>query len=559
MSTPFLKHRWVELISCDHAFMMLELDRMPDYGFTGATVWSSFEQTGAFDTYFYTLPVVYRRFAELNRLRDQARIARAADFLRDFSRRAHHHGMKMLHVYHMCNFIGPPIDGTAQLRAKKVETPLRDVHPEWFNAEGEPDFTRPGIYDFMAAEVEDFFDTFPHVDGLFCWNCECSLFTPSRLKHQTISKQEIAKRSMRAVYDVCQKRGKIMTHDIHTAGADADLTRGIIEAAVEMPEMILGADCTYSDWHMHLDTCHWLPEMRKRGNFYIAFDGSGEFFGQGRTIGGWPRWIMKHFANAKGPGLVGLSIRNNTLRKDNSCILLPMLELNLRVTAQLGLHGEVDLDAEIKAWWKRHFMGEIPDGMKEVLLSFEAILEKMMYLSGTNITEYNPDHGFPRKAMSVAPGYPCWHSEQFKQPGTPIPEIMCRMIPKWGQKVRPIAELRQEKLDPIRMCGEAKTKLAKMKMEDEDRQYFVRRLDQAIDFCQAFLHTIDVSYALYQITGEHWDKTMKDPRATLREELKKFLAHANAMEAKWGQDFYRRFTPKMREFAADIPEKLYQG
>jgi hypothetical protein len=44
----------------------------------------------------------------------------------------------------------------------------------------------------------------------------------------------------------------------------------------------------------------------------------------------------------------------------------------------------------------------------------------------------------------------------------------------------------------------------------------------------------------------------------LREELKMFLAHAQAMESRWGPEFYRRFTPKMREFAADIPAKLYQ-
>ena len=48
------------------------------------------------------------------------------------------------------------------------------------------------------------------------------------------------------------------------------------------------------------------------------------------------------------------------------------------------------------------------------------------------------------------------------------------------------------------------------------------------------------------------------PRVALREELRKFLVFADAMEKRWGSEWYRRFVPKMREFAADIPTKLYR-
>jgi hypothetical protein len=551
---PFVPHRWVELLSFDHCFSMLELDRLPEYGYTGATLWSSFEEL---DNYVYSLPVVYRKYAEANALRDLEKIARGASFLREFSRRAHHHGLQVLHVYHLCNFAGPRSDPIAQLRSKTVSTPLRDVYPDWFNERGEPDFSKKGFYDFMAAEVEDFFDTFPHVDGLYCWNCECSAFAPTRLKHQSIPIGEIGARAMKAVYAVCQRRGKIMTHDIHTAGANKELTRGIIAGAAECPDLILGADATYSDWHMLLDTCPWIPEMRKHNRIYVAFDISGEFFGQGRTVGGWPRWITKHFREAQKHKITAISARNDTIAKDNSGFLVPMLEFNHRVLSQLARHGKVDIDVEMKGWWKSHFSGELPKGMKEVFLSFEDYIEKALYINGTNITEYNPDHGFPRKAIGVAKGYPCWHSEQFTRPGTPIAEIMCRMIPKWGHKSRPIAELRREKLDAIAICDRDIAKMKKMKMSEEDREYFVRRLQQARDFAEAFLHTIDVSYFLYQILGEHHDKSVANPGAALRDALAKFLAHADAMEQRWGPTFYRRFTPKMREFAADIPPKLY--
>ncbi|MBI4027013.1 MAG: hypothetical protein HY360_18660 [Verrucomicrobia bacterium] len=557
---PIVLHRWVEILSLDHSFEMIELDRLAEYGITGVTLWSSFEwaRSTDVDNYYVTLPLVYRKHADLNAIRDQDMILRGAHFLRDYSLRAHHHGLKVLHAYHLCNFVGARMGIAAQIRAKSVQTGLLDKRLDWFNEQGEPDFSTPHFYEFMATEAEEFLDAFPHVDGLFCWNCEGSSYTPARLKHQTVSKAEIARRAMKAVYEVCQRRGKIMTHDIHTAGANKELSQGIIDAAADLPELILGADATYSDWHLHLDTCPWLAQMKKHNRIYMGFDASGEFFGQGRTIGGWPRWITKHFNAGKKHGLDAVSIRSSTIAKDNSCLVVPMLEFNLRVALQLALHGEVNLDAEIKAWWKRHFSGELPEGMKDVFLSFEDYIEKALYINGCNITEYNPDHGFSLKAVHVAPGYPCWHSEQFMRPGTPLAESMCRMIPPWGQKSRPVQELRQEKLDAIATCDNATAKVKAMKMAEEDRAYFLRKLQQARDFAEAYLLTINVVHPLYQLLGEHHDKTMTDPRSALREELRKFLAFADTMEERWGSEWYRRFVPKMREFAADIPPKLYQ-
>jgi hypothetical protein len=310
---------------------------------------------------------------------------------------------------------------------------------------------------------------------------------------------------------------------------------------------------------MLLDTCPWLAEMRRHNRIYVAFDAAGEFFGQGRTIGGWPRWITKHFHNAKQHGLTAISVRNNVNHPENSSVLVPMLEFNLRLVAQLALHGDVNLDDELRAWWRRHFTGELPDGMREVFLSFEDVLEKTMYINGTNITEYNPDHGFPIKAVDVAPGYPCWHSEQFTRPGTPIPEIMCRMIPAHQQRSRPVAELRQEKLDALALCDRAMAKVRALSMAEADRAYFLTKLQQARDVAEAWLLTINVVHPLFQLVGEHHDQAMTDPRAALREALQKFLAHAEAMEKRWGTRFYRRFAPKMRQFAADIPGRLYHA
>ena len=39
---PIVPHRWVEILSLDHSFELIELDRLAEYGFTAVTLWSSF-------------------------------------------------------------------------------------------------------------------------------------------------------------------------------------------------------------------------------------------------------------------------------------------------------------------------------------------------------------------------------------------------------------------------------------------------------------------------------------------------------------------------------------
>ncbi len=94
-------------------------------------------------------------------------------------------------------------------------------------------------------------------------------------------------------------------------------------------------------------------------------------------------------------------------------------------------------------------------------------------------------------------------------------------------------------------------------MAEEDRGYFLRQLGKARDFAEAWLLTINVVYPLYQIVGEHHDRRLADPRAALRDALARFRAHADAIEQRWGDLWYRQFAPKMKQFADAIPEKLY--
>src|ERR1051325_5468313 len=132
MAKPFVPYRWVEIISLDHSFEMLELDRMVDYGFTGVTLWTSFEWARRvdLDNYYFTFPLRYRKHADLNELRDQEMIQRGAQFLTDYSRRAHHHGLTVMHGYHLCNFGGTRMEIAVQHGKPVVMRAARVIREE---------------------------------------------------------------------------------------------------------------------------------------------------------------------------------------------------------------------------------------------------------------------------------------------------------------------------------------------------------------------------------------------------------------------------------------------
>ena len=347
MTTSAVPYRWVELLTLDDIVSFMELERLPAYGFTGATLWSSFMNHGL-DSYWYTIPVEYRRFPEFNQVRELNRIKEGEAFLTEFIRRAHRLGLTVQHNYDICNFVGG-LPTTTALRFGVTLDALKEVHPDWLNEHDEADLSKDCWYDFMEAEVEDFLTQFPGLDGLYCWNCENSQFTPTFLRHQSLPMREIVRRATKTVYDVCQRHGTLMTHDIHTAGADAPVTEAIIEAAAECPELILGADCTYGDWQFFLPTSPWLAKMRAHNRIYVGFDAAGEYFGKGKVLGPWPNWMIRHFTGAKAFEPAGVTVRTEIWSRGISAFASPFLELNVRTFARLAAHGEINLDAELES------------------------------------------------------------------------------------------------------------------------------------------------------------------------------------------------------------------
>jgi len=546
---PLVQFRWAELLSLNDVVTLMEIDRLPGYGFTGVTLWSSFMNHGL-DSYYYTLPVIYSRFRQFNEVRDKNRIKEGAAFLKEAIRRAHLKGLTLMHGYNICNFVGGQPVSTS-LRTDAAYTAIRKVQSDWLNEYGEPDFSKDFWYDFMAEEIDDFFRQFPDIDGLFCFNCESSQFTPSRLYHQKIPRKDIVIRATQTIYDVCRKHGKMMTHDIHSAGANRQQTEDIIAAAGKCPDIILGADCTYSDWHMFLPTTPWLEKMKERNRIYMGFDCAGEYFGKGKVLGLWPNWIIKHFENGKKHNLTAITTRTQIWSKGISAFASPFLNLNVRVLMKLALEGAINLDREMEAWWKDNFKGQWSQELKEILLLFESLQKNILHVNYSNVS--NSGISFP-DSIFVGKDRVSFF-EQFARPGTRLDPAIHTMTPEEGMTVKPFEYLRQEKLDGIAECKSAIKRLGHLNLPVETSQLLQTRFLQAKDVALAHLYHLDAAHALYQQIGEYQDGTVANPRAALREALAHIRAHADEMDGRWGSSFYDCFTASMRKFADSVPSK----
>jgi len=547
MTTPCVPYRWVELLSLDDVVTFMELERLPAYGFTGATLWSSFMNHGL-DSYWYTIPVVYRRFPEFNEVRDLNRIKEGAEFLTEFIRRAHRLGLTVQHNYDLCNFVGgPPTNTGSAFDVNRAA--LKQVHPEWLNEYDEADFSKDCWYEFMEAEVEDFLTQFPGLDGLYCWNCENSLFTPSFLHHQSIPHGEIVRRATKVVYDVCRRQGVLMTHDLHTIGGDVEVTEAIIAAAAEYPELMLGADCTYGDWQFFLPTTPWLDKMRAHNRIYVGFDAAGEYFGKGKVLGVWPNWMIRHFTDAKAFTPTCVTVRTEIWSRGISAFASPFLELNVRTLMTLAIQGEIDLDAELEAWWRDHFDGPWSPGVKELILRLESLQANITHINYSGCT--NSSTAFPGSIL-LANGKVAFF-EQFAEPGARFDAIPANWRLKAGDTVKPFAVLRQEKLDGMALCEDAVEKLEHLGLPEETRRLLETRFLQARDVAGAYLYLLDAAHALNEQIGEYRDNTLPDPKAALREALRHLRALADDMDARWGASFYDEFTLAMRTSAVSIP------
>lgn len=540
-ASPFVAERWAELIELHADATFLELESFPDYGFTGAVLWTSF-MDGLTD-YYFALPVIYEKYAKFNVDRDDTRIRRAAEFLHEFVRRAHHRNITVMHLYHPCNLV----PGAVKMGSRYEDAlPAIERHyPDWLNAAGEPDFSKDCFYDFMAAEIDQFFTEIPGVDGLTCFNCECSVFTPSVLRHQDISITEIVERAVDTVYGVCAKHGKRMVHDIHSGGANEEMSRAIIAACRKHPEIVIGADCTYSDWQFFLDTTPWVPEMKKNNPFYISFDVAGEFFGKGVMLGGWPGWITKHFANIREHRPDILCCR--TALPKYSSFASALTRINLQIIGGLGHNGTVDIDAELEEWWGREFSGEWCDELKEMITTtMEPAIGMIFHINGVGMTNLA---GLYNSIWVNEAEKKVWFWEQWAEPGTPID---FSMVPEFGRETRPFAELQEEKRNGIALCENAIATIERLELPEDTCRFFVTRFRQAVDVANGFLHMMRAAYAMHQLAVNHYDETIADPAAMLTGAQASVREQADAMTERWGPDFFERIADQMRAFADSI-------
>ena len=157
---------------------------------------------------------------------------------------------------------------------------IQKITPGLFNRHGEPDMAGEAVYRLLEEQIDEVLEIAPDLAGLEMWVMECADIVVSRLKHQSISFDEVCRRLVDTVHEKCLKHGLELSVDLHTAGGHRPLLDGLLAAAQSHSDIIVSADNVIGDFHLHLPFNSHLLRAAVTNPIQVHFDLNGEYWGR---------------------------------------------------------------------------------------------------------------------------------------------------------------------------------------------------------------------------------------------------------------------------------------
>ncbi len=206
--------------------------------------------------------MLYRKYAQFNEGKDleyveycQKVVNRVLDMLEP-------HGIKSYFWHH------------------ELEVPLGfdEVYPEIRNADGDVEVTHPLIRDFLEHKIEDFFHTYPKMNGLVLTLHETRI-PLLKLKNQKLDKVERVQYVTEILYSTCKRLGKeLIVRPFASIAADYDDFMAAYERV--SPELTVYDKWTKFDWSLIAPHNPFLARI-KNNPLMVEGDIFGEYFGVG--------------------------------------------------------------------------------------------------------------------------------------------------------------------------------------------------------------------------------------------------------------------------------------
>jgi hypothetical protein len=259
-----------------------------------------------------------------------------------------------------------------------LPTDLGKVYPEILNENGDMEVTHPIVKDYLENKINDFFDTYPKMDGIVLTLHETKI-PLLKLKNQKLGKIERVKYVTEILFNACNSRGKEMVvRPFASLAEDQDM---MLKAFAEIsPNLMVMDKWTKYDWSLSLPDNDFFEKIT--GNpFLVETDIFGEYFGKGRLPIMFKEHIEHKFEHCnKYPhdGFVSRIDRNyqNPFGSVN--------EVNLVVMH--ALTSGLDVEKEVDDFFSERY-GSAGKKVRAIMEKTENNQKKIFYMNGYYFTQ----------------------------------------------------------------------------------------------------------------------------------------------------------------------------
>ena len=155
---------------------------------------------------------------------------------------------------------------------------FEENYPETLNSDGDIEISHPLIKDFLENKIEDFFATYPKMDGIILTLHETRI-PLLKLKNQKLGKVERVKYVTEILFKTCERLGKeLIVRPFASVEEDYEM---MTKAYEEISSSLVIMDkWTQFDWSLCLPNNAFFRKIRKNP-LLVETDIFGEYFGKG--------------------------------------------------------------------------------------------------------------------------------------------------------------------------------------------------------------------------------------------------------------------------------------
>lgn len=312
--------------------------------------------------------IFYRKYATFNGVKDNAYVEHCLQTTNEVLDKLSNAGIKTYMWHHEL----------------ELPTGFEENYPETLNSDGDIEVSHPIIKDFLENKVEDFFYTYPKMDGIVLTLHETRI-PLLKLKNQKLGKVERVKYVTKILFDTCKRLGKeLIVRPFASIEEDyAMMTKAYEEIS---PELIIMDKWTQFDWSLTLPNNAFFNKINKNP-LMVEADIFGEYFGKGFL----PIMLKDHiqekvrYCETFAPVGYCSRIDRNGYQPFGS-----VQEVNLRIM-EACLNGE-NVDDAIDAFFTEKY-SKAGEKVCALMQNTEDLQRKIFYMQGYYFTELS---SFPR-------------------------------------------------------------------------------------------------------------------------------------------------------------------